>query len=134
MSRSQYSDDYEADELARWRGAVTRAIRGRRGQAFLRELIQALEAMPQKRLIAEVLEDGPDVCALGAVGRCRGMDMSRIDYEDPFAVASAFGIAYAMAAEIEYENDEANWREESEEERWTRMHRWAVKHLVGAKT
>jgi len=130
MSRSQYVDALDQDELARWRGAVTRAIRGRRGQAFLRELIRALETMAEKRLISGALEDDSDVCAIGAVGRCRGMDMSRIDYEDPIAVAAAFGIAHAMAAEIEYENDEAEWRAESPEERWERMRRWAVKHLV----
>jgi hypothetical protein len=37
MSRSGYSDDLENWSLIRWRGAVASAIRGRRGQAFLRE-------------------------------------------------------------------------------------------------
>lgn len=54
MSRSGYSDDYDGDnwDLIRWRGAVTSAIRGKRGQAFLREALAALDAMPEKQLIA----------------------------------------------------------------------------------
>lgn len=38
--------------MIRWRGAVASAIRGKRGQAFLREMLAALDAMPEKRLIA----------------------------------------------------------------------------------
>jgi len=41
MSRSGYSDDCDVWALIRWRGAVKSAIRGARGQAMLRELIQA---------------------------------------------------------------------------------------------
>jgi hypothetical protein len=46
MSRSGYSDDHSEWDLIRWRGAVASAIRGKRGQAFLRELLVALDAMP----------------------------------------------------------------------------------------
>lgn len=50
MSRSGYSDDYDFDnwQLIRWRGAVNSAINGRRGQAFLKELLTAIEALPEK--------------------------------------------------------------------------------------
>ena len=47
MSRSGYSDDDEDGRLAMWRGAVQSAIRGKRGQAALRELLTALDAMRQ---------------------------------------------------------------------------------------
>lgn len=45
MSRSGYND-YSIDnwDLIRWRGQVASAIKGKRGQAFLRELIEALVA------------------------------------------------------------------------------------------
>ena len=46
MSRSGYSDDYEPSNIAMWRGQVASAMRGKRGQAFLRELIEALDAFP----------------------------------------------------------------------------------------
>lgn len=53
MSRSGYTEDCEDDwALIRWRGAVNSAIRGKRGQAFLREMLAALDVMPEKRLIA----------------------------------------------------------------------------------
>ena len=64
MSRSGYVDDM-CDQWAmiRYRGAVRSAIRGRRGQAFLREMLAALDAMPEKRLTAGALVfDGqPDI-------------------------------------------------------------------------
>lgn len=128
MSRSGYSDNCE--NLGLWRSAVWRAINGARGQAFLRELIAALDAMPEKRLIAgELIRDG-EVCAIGSVGLARGMDMTRIDYESPRFVGRAFGIARSMAAEIEYENDgDHHYDTETAEARWHRMRAWAVSNL-----
>ena len=42
MSRSNYSDDIDDyRQLVLWRGAVRSAIRGRRGQAFLHDLLTA---------------------------------------------------------------------------------------------
>jgi hypothetical protein len=106
MSRSGYDDDCDNWALIRWRGAVTQAIRGQRGQAMLRELVQALDALPEKRLAADSLvnADG-DYCALGALGRARGMDLAAIDPDDRHAVARAFGVAEALAAEVMWEND-----------------------------
>lgn len=107
MSRSGYSDDCDGWALIRWRGAVTQAIRGQRGQAMLRELVQALDALPDKHLVSGslVTADG-DYCALGALGLARGMDLAPIDPEDRQAVAQAFGVAEALAAEVMYLNDE----------------------------
>ena len=108
MSRSGYMDGGQWDTI-RWRGAVTSAIRGRRGQALLRELAAALDAMPEKRLIAEEImgEDG-SCCALGAVAKRRGIDVDGLDPEDSETVAVTFGIAKALACEIVYINDEQN--------------------------
>lgn len=64
MSRSGYTDDTEDQwSLIRYRGAVASAIRGARGQAFLREMLTALDAMPEKRLIsgALVFDGQPDI-------------------------------------------------------------------------
>lgn len=130
MSWSGYGDNdcYEYYEL--YRSAVWRAITGARGQAFLRELIAALDAMPEKRLIADALIRDGEVCAIGSVGLARGMDMTRIDYENPRFVGRAFGIARSMAAEIEFENDGEHWYEhETDEARWRRMRAWAVSNL-----
>jgi hypothetical protein len=90
----------------------------------------ALDAMPEKALIANDLEneDG-DVCALGAAGKLRGVDLSKLDPEEYEAVAAAFNIAAPLAREIVYENDEGGWRETSEQ-RWQRMHNWVSSQIV----
>ena len=106
MSRSGYTDDCE--NLGLWRGAVERAIRGKRGQQALKEIAAAMDAMPTKVLAAEslVTADG-EFCTLGVLGAARGVDLSPIDPEDAEQVAKAFDLAPAMVREIVYENDEA---------------------------
>ncbi len=108
MSRSGYTDDCETWDLIRWRGAVTSALRGKRGQQALREILAALDALPEKKLAAEslVTADGA-YCTLGALGASRGLNMADIDPEDRKLVADVFGVAEAMAAEIMFLNDEA---------------------------
>ena len=127
MSRSGYSDD-DCDNwsLIKWHGAVKSAIRGNRGQTFLREMLAALDALPEPKLIVgELEEEDGSVCALGAVGKARGLDMSGIDPYDRETVAAKFGIASAMAAEIMYENDEDFcWAKVSPEQRFQRMRKW----------
>lgn len=129
MGRSGYSDDIEdMRKLICWRGAVTKAFKGGRGQAFLRDMLVALDSVADGKLISNdlVRPDG-SVCALGAVGKARGIDMSNIDPEDLESVAAKFGIARAMAAEITYENDEGGpsyWSDEKPEARFERMRKW----------
>jgi hypothetical protein len=132
MSRSGYSGDCE--NVGLWRAAVDRAIRGKRGQAFLRELLSALDALPSKRLIDDdlVREDG-EVCAIGAVAVARKLDTSKLDAEDGDEVGKAFGIARALACELAYENDERQpgWLTiETPEERWTRMRAWVAEQII----
>lgn len=129
MSRSGYNDccDIEQWDLIRWRGAVASAIRGKRGQAFLKEMLAAMDALPEKRLITGELQDAYDpnaVCALGAVGLARGQDMSQIDPEEHEEVAAEFDVAHAMACEILWENDECGPRKETPEARFLRVRAW----------
>lgn len=143
MSRSGYSDDCE-DPLAagRWRAAVKSAINGRRGQAFLRELAVAMDAMPVKELITEELvDDNGGCCTMGVVCKARGIDVTNYNPDEPEVVSSLIGIAPAMAQEIAYENDECGFvynsgrpRDETPAERWTRMRNWVAKNLVEAGT
>lgn len=135
MSRSGYLEDYDErfpNALDLYRNTVDRALGGKRGQAFLRELVDALEAMPERRLIKGQIEssDGA-VCAIGSVGVRRGVDMSNVDSCDPSAVGKVFGIARCMAAEISFENDEGvgYWVDETPEGRWQRMRDWAARQL-----
>ena len=130
MSRSDYSDDGDFDWHAiMYRGAVASAFRGKRGQAFLQEMLVALDAMPDKRLIDEDLERNGEVCAIGAVGRARGIDMSEI--HDSIGVAVEFCIAHAMAREIMFMNDDAvsYYRSETPEQRFTRMRTWIASKI-----
>lgn len=129
--RSGYTDECDGRELTLWRGAVRSAICGKRGQAFLLEMLAALDALPKKKLAAGVLVDGAECCAIGAVALARGQDVSEIEEYDRDDVAQAFGIAPALAAEIAYENDErGRWRE-TPEERFARVRTWVVKALNG---
>lgn len=139
MSRSGYVDNLDTLDLGRWRGQVASAMRGRRGQELLRDLLAALDAMPSKRLIAhELIADG-EVCALGAVGVRRGIDMTNIDPDEPCDVAAAFNVAEQLAREIVYINDEAGsgqlidgkWQPETPERRWERVREWVAKKLAG---
>ncbi len=130
MSRSGYHDIDDGWELIKWRGMVASAIRGKRGQKLLRDLLTALDTMPEKLLIAEELEDQyGDHCALGVLGKSRGFDLASIDPEDYSQVATAFGIAECLAQEIVYMNDEYRARGETPEQRWTRMRAWVAAQI-----
>lgn len=126
MSRHGYSEDCDDQwALIRWRGQVASAIRGKRGQEFLRDLVAALDAMPQKRLIAKELRKDGEVCALGALGVKRGIPLEQIDPEDSELVAANFNVAEQLAREVVYQNDEECDRM-TPEERWKQMHTWAT--------
>ncbi len=130
MSRSGYSDDLDNWTMIRWRGAVASSIRGKRGQAFLRELIDALDAIPGKRLIAHELRKDGAVCALGSVGAKRGINLEVLDPYDSDTLAATFGVARPLICELEYENDNGGWyRHDTDENRWKRIRDWAENNL-----
>jgi len=126
MSRSGYSHECEDQwALIRWRGAVKAALKGGRGQAFLRETAAALDALPVKELAANTFQaDDGAFCTLGAVGAARGMDITALDPDDIATVAAKFGISDAMAREIVFMNDEAGRYNETPAKRWDRMRAW----------
>lgn len=102
-------------------------------QAFLKEMLAALDAMPVQKLVAgELVEDDGSVCALGAIGNARGLEMKGVDPEDRERVAALFGIAPAMAAEIVYMNDEGwYWIDRNDSsERFSRMRQWVANQII----
>lgn len=127
VSRSGYTDEWNEDAW-RWRGVVASAARGKRGQVFFRDLVAALDAMPVKRLEAGELEtnDG-DVCALGALGKAKGVDVTAIDTEDYATLGKTFDIAEQLAQETMYMNDECG--PETPEQRWARVRKWAAEQI-----
>ena len=129
MSRSGYVDD--CDYLPLYRQAVERSLKGIRGQAFLREMAEALDAMPCKRLTTgELVDSLGDVCALGCVCQRRGINCDGVDSFNTKQVAKFVGISEAMAAEIADINDD-DWLEmETDWHRWTRVRKWVAEQIV----
>ncbi len=129
MSRSGYSDDIDEWALIRWRGQVASAIRGKRGQSLLRDLLVALDAMPEKSLTVHELEKDGEVCALGALGKARQLNMQDVDPDEPDQVAAMFNIATQLAQEIVYHNDEGGMYGETTVHRWQRMRAWVAAQI-----
>jgi hypothetical protein len=102
---------------------VSSALKVKRDQAFLIEPHDAMDAMPNKRLVADTLEADGQFCTLGVLSAMRSIEMSVIDAHCRETVSGAFRIAPAMAAEVVFENDECGWNE-TPEQRWQRMRNW----------
>lgn len=130
MSRSGYTTECDDNlELGRWRGRVKSALRGKRGQEFLRITLAALDAIPDKRLIEEnLIDDDREVCTLGAVLVAKGADADKLDPEDHDGLAKVLNVASCLIQEVEYENDEGGWRE-TPEQRWQRMRQWVARNI-----
>ena len=124
MSRAYECDDFDTWVMIRWYGASKRAIGGKPGQKFLKELEQAILDLPTRRLVGEVFAEEGDVCALGAVAKKRGMgDLSGLEDETEHEVGDAFGITPTLAWEIMYANDEC-YGMPTPEQRYERVLRW----------
>lgn len=138
MSRSGYGDGSNYDDHCEiryhaYRQAVSCAIEGKRGQAFLRELKVALNTLPTQELIAGDFECEGSYCALGAIAKARGLDLAGLDAEDANKVGRAFGIAESMAREITYVNDEDGGCNETPSRRWIRVNKWVLANIKGAQ-
>jgi hypothetical protein len=153
MSRSGYiDDDYETQkrqwEWIRYRGQVASAIRGKRGQKFLRDLVAALDALPVRELEAGAFESSGCYCALGALAHHKGIpipdeirevvfDAYDADAElDANMVGDMFNITGALAREIMFENDlgcgfffEPSDKRKVREERWQHVRQWAMARI-----
>lgn len=127
VSRSGYTDDLDQWDLIRYRGRVASATRGKRGQSFFRALLAALDAMPEKRLVAHDLRDATGaVCAIGSLGVARGVALEAIDPYDHETLGETFDIAECLVGEVEYMNDEYPLNNETPEQRWVRMRAWVA--------
>ena len=77
---SRYGDDYGGEsfpgELALWNANADRALKGRRGRQALRDLRDALLALPEGKLIEGAL------CTVGAEARGEGSTWARIAMDD----------------------------------------------------
>jgi hypothetical protein len=72
MSRLTESEYGENPATYLWQANVRRGARGKRGQAFLKELRDILIAMPEKRLVeSDWITPQGEVCVLGAYLRAK---------------------------------------------------------------
>ena len=144
MSRITYSDDcYDADAADMLRGYAfagncDRALKGKKGQKALRELVAALEALPEKRLAKGFVETKTgEVCALGALARARGCDVSRFtryaewDWDDDVTslLAKALGITFPLAWQVMDANDNL-CAHCTPEKRYERVLAWARSQIT----
>lgn len=147
MSRSCYSDEFGDEfpgQLELYRANVARSIRSKAGQARLRELRDALLALPVKALEANTFADGtrdaPNVCALGAwaLKKCDGdpqaakqMVPREADDWDTFNAIKAHGWPRLVVLEAIYQNDEATYRVVTPEQRYAHVLAWVESQIVG---
>ena len=84
MSRIDYSDEEDRPgQFALSNANVTRSLHGNAGQAALRDLEAAPLALPEQRLIRDLLRDGDGgVCAIGCYAASKGLDLWKFDPED----------------------------------------------------
>lgn len=153
MSRFHCDDwDGEGVHPLMWEQTCLNAIRGQKGQAILRELKEALLALPQPRLIDGAFAREGEVCALGALAahRCREgrpicwgqfvyasmdaleerMGENLEDDEVTLELGEGMGLRRALAWTISYENDEGTRANETPEQRYKRMLRWVENNLI----
>ncbi len=80
--RINYADEEDRPgQFELFQANCRRSLRGRKGQAALREFEAALLALPEKRLIKDLLAAGDDVCAIGCYAKHKGLDLTKFDPE-----------------------------------------------------
>ena len=139
--RISYTDEEDyPGQLELWQANCNRSIQGKAGQASLLELEAALLAMPSKRLIAEELDNGEDVCAIGALVRYKQITpMADAEFEME-AVGVECGMPPLVAWKVVELNDielsDHKWdstarqyRQRTPEERYTSVLAWVQRQL-----
>ena len=138
MSRIRYSDEEDfPGQFGLWQANCNRSISGQQGQSALRDLESALLALPAKRLIAGELDDGEDVCAIGALVRHRHVVL-QADPEEMVEVGEECGMPRLMAWKIVEVNDMqfdyhyigSQRIAFTPEERYAKMLAWVQKRLL----
>lgn len=106
MSRCGLVEVDDNKAIALYREEVTKVIGEPQSQAFLREMAGALDELPEKYLIAdELIDSDGGCCAIGAVCKARGLDVSAVDCYAPDQVAALVGVSQVLVSEIEQHND-----------------------------
>lgn len=148
MSRIEYNDECESNFQYLWPSIARRAIKGKRGQEFLKELEAALVALPEKKLIMnELCDKDGQVCVLGAVAVERRVkdgatreDAKRKIHEECWDESSAvqqareeLGITHVLSWEIMHKNDELYYKM-TPEQRYKAMLAWVREQIGEARS
>ena len=138
MSRFWEGESDDPLDWGRYEAAKRSTLRGKRGQAFLRELVAALDALPKPELSEGALGDRRTgcVCAFGAVALAQGESFDDLAKDNgnwsPHEVAEWYSISPTLANEIIRANDD--WRDgnaaDVRQSRWRHVRAWAVRHLI----
>jgi hypothetical protein len=92
-----------------WDANMERIYCGKRGQKVLRELIAALLALPERRLVADVIQkpETGEVCAIGALAKYRGIDPGEFEDSDDGTIelGEKLGLGFMLSWQIGAEND-----------------------------
>lgn len=147
---SRFDDGYDEDypnQFALYHANVKRAMKGRRGQAFLKELEEALLALPEKKLIEGRLCEAGKVCAMGALALKRRTSTGE-KIEDAFKwleneapgegyagdtaefMEKHFGILQCLSIETAYTNDERCRKPWTEETRYETVLGWVRENIA----
>lgn len=151
-SRFDNMDDSNSASPAQWAYRLRRSVGSKRGQAFLRELLAALDAVPGHRLIGGSMKaEGSNVCALGAYAAWREMnergitwrgavrELPRADGDDDEGwlvtcrlVRDRYDVAWTLAYEIAEFNDEnAASATDDPADRWRDVRDYVAGLIVG---
>lgn len=135
MARIYIDTDGDGDEdfpgqCALYQANCDRSVHGKQGQKSLRELEQALLALPDKRLIADELETQEgEVCAIGALKRFKGIEHVQHDPEvDMDMIGVELGMPRLVAWSVVALNDH-EYDYMTPEQRYTAMLNW-VQHQL----
>jgi hypothetical protein len=138
--RISYTDEEDfPGQFGLWQGNCQRSLSGKQGQAALRELEAALVALPSKRLIANELDNGQDVCAIGALVRYKKItpladpeyEMEQVGIECGMPRLVAWTVVEINDNELDFRYVDGKRVDCTPEERYETILKWIRKQLGG---
>lgn len=151
MSRFYPNEDGDALSQGRWEHNLSRSIAGKKGQAALRELRQALLALPEPKLVTGLFTTAEGLCCtLGALaayrkGREEGISITEaaralhdaVDPEDSdlhVEEGKKAGLSETLAWHLGYQNDDSyEFGRASPEERFAGVLCWVNENITGKR-
>lgn len=140
-TRFGYDGDWEAMPYEMWQHNLELAIGGKRGQAALRELRDALVALPERKLISGALcrvnpAGPPTFCVVGALAYHKRTKLGErpeeviesllgddIGPEETAQAGRRIGLVWTLAWELGFKNDE-EYRGLTDEQRFEKFLAW----------